>query len=68
MSHLSIIKEAYDACGINYVVLPYKKYKGMKMLFFVSDEEEAAEYKGKYADDVNPDKFMEFAEGEIASY
>lgn len=64
MNHLDIIKEAYDKCGISYVV----RTNGTWSYVFLAGNNR----KRLETEDINvlcrTESFMEFNRGEIASY
>lgn len=72
MNHLEIIKEAYDKCGINYVVRSYKDEDESlySYLFLVGDSEDSKQHLERQELDrlLAEENFMEFENGDIASY
>jgi hypothetical protein len=73
MSHLEIIKEAYDKCGINYFVKDDEEDADWQYLVYMSEGKYACskqDYERMTRKEVIREarKFMEFYKGDIASY
>lgn len=68
MTHLDIIKEAYDKCGISYKVFTNEVSPAYQYLIFMGYNTE--QYEGLSASEAlrKCRTFMEFYNGKIASY
>lgn len=65
MTHIDIIKEAYDKVGITYVVREDGEYKYL----LLCNEKTAKEYLTTDLDTLlRQESFMEFENGKLASY
>lgn len=69
MSHLDIIRDAYDRVGILYVVRTVPRSGGKRSYLFLATEEEREELEtGELACLLVSERWMEFEDGELASW
>lgn len=72
MTHLEIIKDAYNKCEIKFVIREEIGYDNnlYSYLFFTGDSEDRKEYLEQALLErlLSQERFMEFDNGQIASY
>ena len=68
MTHLEIIRKAYDECGIIYRVFTHDENPDYQYLIYTGGDD--SDYKNLTCEQTLREcrKFMEFYKGEIASY